>query len=954
MKKNVFTRLACLALAVMLCATALAGCGGNSATTGGGAATTAPQPSTAPSTAGSAPTGPAAGTVLYTVTAKGQGGMLLSGVTVALTDAAGSVVASGVTDENGSYQAWLAPAEYTVDITDGLRDGYTPVQSKTTAEGGAFDVIANTAVITDKYPQLVTKSYDVGDVMYDFSFVNNAGETVRLSELLETKKLVVINFWATWCGPCKKEFPAMQEAYEAYGDEVEIVAFSTSDTVANCDKFRNEQGYTFNMIPDIGLYGCFSVFSGGGAIPTTVMVDRYGVIVDGTAGYVDSAAVWKAEMGFYTSDDYNQTGEVGNVDPVDPGENKPNVEMPASDKIEAAVNGAGFKGTYTASSGELIWPWVVGEDGKSIEPSNYGKHDTSAYIHTTIDMKAGEVFAFDYEYAIDHDEYGAIVYDAFVVYVDGYKMQTMFKKQDGKVTCYAYTPVADGTHTISLAYIKDSNDDYLFEEEYLRVSNIRLVSVEDMTAAGGSVDVITDAANTVADENAPTSYVNYVDVVLGEDGYYHVGTADGPLLLTQLNADTAWGTSLYTYAQTGGLKINGIDYSDRIVKEKTRSYCWLESYSTLGYSVVDEKLADLLDFFAANVGDGKNHDKEWLEFCSYFIHYGVGDGVTKITDVRQGIDKASAFEAVLGENRVDINQTIVPIGWYFKFVPEQSGVYKFYSTHGYLQSSATSDFSTEAWFWTDETVLDDIGQEVPQDESELGSSKFVLYENLTAGKTYYISVAFGSTDDLGHFYFNIDYIGADDGSVDRMVPCTSQFTADLTTGEMCIYRNYDFHAALGEDGYYHQILGYDADGKPILDMSEHGYVYVDFLNVSDMTQFIAYSASAYATLEKLITVGYGVHDENGKIIQLPNAFDFTSRTDIKDAQWREELGNHQAEMEAYLAEALSGEKTDFDYGYVKADEKLVHILNDLISLHGEGLVDEWLMFCSFAKHPTAL
>lgn len=886
------------------------------------------------------------GAVTYTIVAKTLSGVLLSDVTVTLTDAAGKTVAEGATDSNGAYTVSLTGAEYTVTLS-GLQLGYTAQSVKTTAAGGEVVVPVTTTVITEYYPEQPS-AYKIGDIMYDFSFLMD-GKEVRLSELLETKKLVVINFWATWCSPCKSEFPAIEEAYQAYGDQVEIVAFSISDSATKCDEFKSENGYTFTMTPNTGLYSLFSSVHGGASVPCTIFIDRYGVIANGMVGGNANAEAWKAEFEFYVSDDYVQNGSSDYEEPSETEQEKPDVEMPASSEIEAAINGDGFNATYTASDSEYVWPWVLTDDKTAIRPSNYGKHNSSAMINTELTFAEGQVLAFDYEYSIEYDTYGTQIYDMFAVYVDGHLMQKMVTPQNGWVTCYAWTPVEAGTHTVTLVYTKDSADSFDFMtvgQEFLHVKNLRMVTVADITAAGGSMNVWRPAASEVAPEDASTSYLHYATVVLNpEDGYYHVGTADGPLLLAKLCGSTQWSsTSLQDLAYAGYLKIDGVDYSSSINADLSRSYCWLEDYSLLGYSVVDQDLAELLDLFASSVGDGKNHEWEWLEFCSYYEHYGVGRGITQLTDVRVGLDMASALTAQMGKNHVDINQVVVPRGFYFKFVPDKTGVYTFYSIpEGATISDATGTIDTIGW------LLDATDAVIDQGDNER-DSHFQIWHTLEAGKTYYISVGFDPVDNLGSFDFMIEYV-ADE--LDVMTVCTGAWTTTIDASHIIIWRNYDFYAELGTDGYYHQVLGYEADGTPILDYSETGYVYVDLLGVSEAegAGYIPWIGD-WATLQKCIEQGY--YTDDGQLH--PGAFDFTQRTDGSGNSLAE-LGNHQAEMEAYLAEALARTDTDaMDYGYVKADEKLAHILSDLMTLYGmqdtdgQPVADEWLMFCCFARH----
>lgn len=880
----------------------------------------------------------------YTFVVKGQGGLLLSDMTLTVKDAQGAVVATATTDENGSFSAWLEPAEYTVSV-EGLKAGYSAESIRTTADGGTFEVIAKTAVITDFYPNQPS-SYSVGDVMYDFAFLKD-GKEVRLSELLQTKKLVIINFWATWCSPCKSEFPAMQAAYEQYGDDVEIVAFSTYDDAADCEEFKTNYGYTFNMIPDIGLY---SRFCAGTSIPVTVFVDRYGVVNNCIVGANASSDAWLSEMYFYTSDDYVQ-GVENNTDVGGDDSNekeKPDVEMPASADISAAIGGTNFSGSFTASDDEYVWPWVLGHDKQGndcIEPSNYEKPDSTALIKTTLDLNAGEMFAFDYEFSIEYDIYGYVYYDLFAVYVDGHIVQSLFRIQDGKVTCYAYAPLKAGTYEISLAYIKDSGaDTWGFMEpgeEYIHVGNMRVIPVADVAKEGGSTDIWRPAAQGERDADTKM-YQGYVDVVLNEaDGYYHVGTADGPLLLAKLTGATKWSdSSLEVLGYNGYLKIDGVDlYEDYFSAATYYSYVWKEVEADIHYCPVDEMLADVLQLVAANVGDGTNHDKEWLEFCSYFDHYGTGEGIRSAKDLRNATDIESAHEAVLGKNHFYVNHAYVPRGTYYKFVAPETGVYRIYPL---TDSAVTSDGYLSTILW----LYDEKGNLLAENSEEDGdANNFNMYKTLEAGKTYYLAPAMDPVDTLGSFDFMIEFTGL--ASWDVLQPCAQQFTTTDDASRIIVNKAVD--AVLCSDGYYHRVL---PDGTP--DMSEHGYIYVDFLHSSDFMATVPYKDD-FATLYNYITKGYAYRNDDGKIVFGENAFDFENRIDLQGTDFVK-LGNYQAEMEAYLEQVLAADKDDFDYGYVKATPELVKILECLIQLYGmtnsDGtlVADQWLQFCYYADH----
>ncbi|SEB14126.1 Peroxiredoxin [Thalassobacillus cyri] len=97
-------------------------------------------------------------------------------------------------------------------------------------------------------PPNTPKGIQEGEQAPDFELETVEGETLRLSDLQGKK--VFLNFWATWCPPCKKEMPEMQKFYEEYGDEVEIVAVNATTTETSMDevkKYLEQEGYTFQV-----------------------------------------------------------------------------------------------------------------------------------------------------------------------------------------------------------------------------------------------------------------------------------------------------------------------------------------------------------------------------------------------------------------------------------------------------------------------------------------------------------------------------------------------------------------------------------------------------------------------------------------------------------------------------------------------------------------------------------
>lgn len=79
----------------------------------------------------------------------------------------------------------------------------------------------------------------------DFTGVNLKGETVSLSDF--KGKVTVVDFWATWCGPCKAEFPAYKELEEKYGDDVNFVSVGVYCKEEDWKKMAEEEGFKHNI-----------------------------------------------------------------------------------------------------------------------------------------------------------------------------------------------------------------------------------------------------------------------------------------------------------------------------------------------------------------------------------------------------------------------------------------------------------------------------------------------------------------------------------------------------------------------------------------------------------------------------------------------------------------------------------------------------------------------------------
>ena len=100
------------------------------------------------------------------------------------------------------------------------------------------------------------------------------GKTWKLKEL--AGKSVVINLWATWCGPCQAELPQLEKFYEAQKgrSDIQILTFDIDEDLGVVEPFVKEKGWTFPVLP---AYSTVVSLLDGFAIPQTWLVDTHGV-----------------------------------------------------------------------------------------------------------------------------------------------------------------------------------------------------------------------------------------------------------------------------------------------------------------------------------------------------------------------------------------------------------------------------------------------------------------------------------------------------------------------------------------------------------------------------------------------------------------------------------------------------------------------------------------------------
>ena len=259
----------------------------------------------------------------YSVTVKTAAGAPLKDVLVQFysdsqkTD----LKAFATTDSQGKAEVKLVTgAVYYADLVD-ISAGYKKADFYEISEGDNSISLA-TEIIKGEAP--AGHKYSVGDVMYDFTVTTVDGKVFTLSEVLEERGAVMLNFWYINCNFCIAEFTHFDEVLGSYQDKIGIIALNNyiDDTALEVRDFVEEKRLKYENNGADGIAFTFDVAKGGEVLssmlagareggiwtswPVSFMIDRWGVICLAVETNFKSAEELSALLDYFTAEDYQQ------------------------------------------------------------------------------------------------------------------------------------------------------------------------------------------------------------------------------------------------------------------------------------------------------------------------------------------------------------------------------------------------------------------------------------------------------------------------------------------------------------------------------------------------------------------------------------------------------------------------------------------------------------------------
>ncbi|MFQ3597515.1 MAG: TlpA disulfide reductase family protein [Chloroherpetonaceae bacterium] len=127
-----------------------------------------------------------------------------------------------------------------------------------------------------------------------FSIQTIDGKTLSLSDL--NGKGVIVNFWATWCPPCRAEIPHMIELQKEYKDRFTFIGIAINDQEEKVSAFVSQKGMNYPIAMDNGLSAIYGKLIQGGleSVPTSFVIDKNGKVIEVIVGMADKVRFERA------------------------------------------------------------------------------------------------------------------------------------------------------------------------------------------------------------------------------------------------------------------------------------------------------------------------------------------------------------------------------------------------------------------------------------------------------------------------------------------------------------------------------------------------------------------------------------------------------------------------------------------------------------------------------------
>lgn len=312
--------------------------------------------------------------------------------------------------------------------------------------------------------------YRLGDKMEDFTVTLSDGTELSLSGLLEEKKAVLINLWGSGCGPCRNEFPAIQEAYNEMSDEIQVLALSAdpSDTDQVINDLKEELG--LDSLPmGRDTEGLFSKFDTQNSIPVSIVVDRNGVVCLVHVGAVPSKAKFMSLFKVFTDAEYTE--------PVLLEEFPALAEAPAQPSAEELRGAFGITDEniqVNVPEDSNLWPFYPSRDGSYATAANGEYVDTIASAGVSVTLEEGQAFAYDY---ISYSESESLS-DFMKVTTEDESYKIYVNAPDWK-TAYVTFEQA-GEHTVEFNFVRQMVPDDEVVDADARLANLRIIDKKEL------------------------------------------------------------------------------------------------------------------------------------------------------------------------------------------------------------------------------------------------------------------------------------------------------------------------------------------------------------------------------------------------------------------------------------------------------------------------------------------